>query len=49
MMAHPELSKYRTTFVNLCEDWSKNTSFDNSKISKEDFTTLLEDFCATIR
>ena len=44
MAKHPELKKYQVVFLNLYEDWSTTTQFENSKLSEDDFKILLQEF-----
>jgi hypothetical protein len=44
MMAHPELSYYRENFLTICEDWAVTTTFENSKVTEDDFVRVLNLF-----
>jgi hypothetical protein len=44
MMRHPELGRYRDTLLQIYDDWSTTTTFENASIGEEDFRSLLQDF-----
>jgi hypothetical protein len=44
MMQHLELRTYRDIYLPIYDDWSTTTTFEDAKITQEQFQQLLQDF-----